>query len=64
MAGMTRRDTVAWAREEIIGAIDAMVAEKKASLGDDEVDRDEEMELEKQRDRVAKFLGLPRKVSG
>lgn len=61
MAFMLHKDTVAWAKEEILAAIDAMVAEKKASHSDDEIDRDEELELEKQRDRVAKFLGLPEK---
>mgnify|MGYP001576615156 CR=1 FL=1 len=61
MAFMTRRDTVAWAREEIIVAIDVMIAEKMASRGDDEIDLEEEIELKKLRNRVAKFLGLPEK---
>ena len=45
MSDMTRMDMVAWAKEEIVDAIDAMVAEKKASRGDDEIDFEEELEL-------------------
>lgn len=62
MSNMTRRDTVAWAKEEVLAAVDEKVADlisQPHAISD--IDLDEEMELKKQRNRVAKFLGLPEK---
>lgn len=62
MADMTRRDTVAWAKEEVLAAIDEKLAaliSQPHAISD--IDLDEEIELKKQRNRVAKFLGLPEK---
>ncbi|MDE3097240.1 MAG: hypothetical protein KGK07_14725 [Chloroflexota bacterium] len=62
MADMTRRDTVAWAKEEVLAAIDEKVADLVAQpYAISDIDLGEELELKRQRDRVAKFLGLPEK---
>lgn len=62
MANMTRRDTVAWAKEEILAAIDEKVDDlisQPHAVSD--VDLGEEIELKKQRNRVARLLGLREK---
>lgn len=62
MADMTRRDTVAWAKEEILAAIDEKLAKMLAeAYAVSDIDLGEEIELKKQRNRVAKFLGLREK---
>lgn len=64
MSDMTRRDTTIWAKEEIMDAIDEKIdaiAGNSGAANVNDIDRDEELELKKQRDRVAAFLGLPTK---
>lgn len=57
MADMTSTDKKKWAREEIMGAIDAHLT---ALLSDPnaEIELDEAILLRKERYRVAKFLGM------
>lgn len=62
MADMTRKDKVLWVKETILAAIDEKIADligQPHAISD--IDLDEEIELKKQRNRVAKFLGLSEK---
>ena len=49
------RFLIVWAREQLLSVIDAHLAE-----GDFDWDADDERALQKERDRIAKFLGLLR----
>jgi hypothetical protein len=58
--GMPASELKVWAREEIMDAIDAMIADKKHE-GGRVIDLEDELALQKERDRVAKFLNRPTK---
>jgi len=53
---MPRRDQIAWAKEEVLGAVDL---ELRRMFNEDELSVCDEMELIKQRNRVAKLFNLP-----
>jgi hypothetical protein len=55
---MPKRDHVRWAKEEIMSGIDKHFTELAAHY---ESSLDDEIELLKQRNRVAAFLGLPKR---
>lgn len=57
--GMSPTELKLWAREEVIDAIDAMIADKKE--GPYGLEFDDLNALAKERNRVAKFLGKAEK---
>ena len=57
---MKQRDITLWAKEEILSAIDTRVKELLEDPINGAWALDESTELKKQRNRVAKFLGLER----
>jgi F0F1-type ATP synthase membrane subunit b/b' len=52
--GMSASDTRSWAKEEILDAIDKLIKEKKSEIP--RISLEEEQALERERDRVVKFL--------